>query len=594
MNEVTRFPKARQESFHSTPWHELSDSDFFESPELVVDFYAEALQNPSVIDDTVFFLDSGDMFDRVANLIRWNPETYKRIIAKRLDFNNTSKFARTGLLLNELPLLLSAIESDESESDYYDKDGNIQGDFSGSEALLETLENAVIEKKGSYLLYSRALFLLRDLKSTSFEDTEEGLHTIDEDLDQNAEYDSTQKSQDKDISFMLSKVMREHINTEFGISIDVLTDKEQLYFLSYLKLVPVPNADSMKHFTALYGVDGMRTFLSLEKGDETLGDHIVAFGQHEDVASTVFKYYGELLNQADQIEDEGVRERVLARAQKDLETAVRTHDPASIAERLHTYVAEAKVEVALIQEGIKKPLSATTTTGLSSDLPERMQAISARNYSKESPEFQELMREGMAAKFNEPNRRWYVDQTDTGEIIFFDSFTDVLDRETGEVQHKTFEAVNLGDDKYGGAGAARLKQTLDVELADGLPMQAFSDPENPVSQFYIEHGFVAVGTVSPAGKFSFELWRNSESSELLQTKQLSTPELIAQIESSEETSNLTIRAVENGDRFPELSDGQCITRYFKHNGQQYAIFEIVPAELQNGFVLPPEEQVLAA
>jgi hypothetical protein len=398
----------------------------------------------------------------------------------------------------------------------------------------------------------------------------------------------------KDYITILRSSSREIIETKFGFRLTSLNIKEQLYFLNYLKNTTVEQAQTMQSFTSLYGNDGMRTFLSLEQGDETLGDHIVVFGQHEDVASTIFKYYGELLNLADQIEDGGVRERVLARAQKDLETAVRAHDPETIAERLHTYVAEAKVEVALIQEGIKEPLSSTNTTGLASDLPERMQAISAKNYSKESPEFQELMREGMAAKLNEPNRRWYVDQTDGGEIIFFDSFTDVLNEETGEVQYKTFEAVNLGDDKYGGAGAARLKQTLGQELADGLPMQAFSDPENPVSQLYIEHGFVAVGTVSPAGKFSFELWRNSESSELLQTKQLSIAELIVQIENPEKTGDFTIRTVENGDRFPELSDGQCLTRYFKHNGQQYVVFEPVPVELQNGFVLAPEEQSLAA
>jgi hypothetical protein len=261
---------------------------------------------------------------------------------------------------------------------------------------------------------------------------------------------------------------------------------------------------------------------------------------------------------------------------------------------LHTYVAEAKVEVALIQEGLKEPLSATNTAELTPDLPERMQAISARNYSKESPEFQELMQEGMETKFNERTRRWYIDQTDSGEIIFFDSFVDVLNEETDEVLYKKFEAVNLGDDKYGGAGATRLKQTLDAELANGLPMQAFSDPTNPVSSLYIEHGFVAVGTVSPAGKFSFELWRNNQSNELLQTKQLSTAELIAQIENNEDKGGFTIRSVESTDQFPELSEGQFLTCYFKHNGQQYAVFEPVPAELQNGFVLPSEEQVLAA
>lgn len=95
---------------------------------------------------------------------------------------------------------------------------------------------------------------------------------------------------------------RTSLEKAFGFKLLDLTVKEQYFFLNYLQRVTVADAETMKYFTSLYGVDGMRTFLSLEQGDETLGDKIVAFGAHHEDAKRIFAYYAHILDSTDRAE----------------------------------------------------------------------------------------------------------------------------------------------------------------------------------------------------------------------------------------------------------------------------------------------------
>ena len=397
------------------------------------------------------------------------------------------------------------------------------------------------------------------------------------------------------------------IEGEFDFALSDLSLREQYFFLNYLKRVTPSSAELMKRFTSLYGVDGMRTFLSLERGDETLGDHIVAFGQHDEVAGTVFEYYGELLNSSEKAESlvqeagcegehcvqlaEQVRENIINRAQKDLEKAVRAHNPSEVAAKIETYVADAKVYVALLQEAVQQPLESIPAAEISEEDKEQIRALSARNYVDEPEDFQGIIRSGLESAFESSNTRFYIERDDSGKVIFCDRFDDKLDPYNGRTV-KYFGSVNA-EPSFNGIGRVRITETLEQELVNGETMFAHCDPENAVSSLYIEHGFVATGTVSPAGKFSFEIWRSNDSSEQLQTKSLSTAELIEQLENRPESTEYEIRKVESGDQFPELSEGKYLTRYFKHNGEYYAVFEPAPAALLAEFV-PPQDQKEAA
>lgn len=397
------------------------------------------------------------------------------------------------------------------------------------------------------------------------------------------------------------------IEGEFGFALSDLSLKEQYFFLNYLKRVTPDSAELMKRFTSLYGVDGMRTFLSLERGDETLGDHIVAFGQHDEVAGTVIKYYGELLNNSEKAESlvqeagcegehcvqlaEQVRENIINRAQKDLETAVRAHDPSEVATKIETYVADAKVYVALLQEAVQQPLESIPAAEISEEDKEQIRALSARNYVEEPEDFQGIIRSGLESALESGNTRFYIERDDSGKVIFCDRFDDKVDPYNGRTV-KYFGSVNA-EPAFNGIGRVRITETLEQELANGETMFAHCDPENAVSSLYIEHGFVATGTVSPAGKYSFEIWRSSNSREQLQTKNFSTAELIEQLENQDESTEFEIRKVESGDQFPELNEGKYLTRYFRHGGEYYAVFESAPATLHAEFV-PPQEQKEAA
>lgn len=459
------------------------------------------------------------------------------------------------------------------------------------------LQEVSYEEQGQYFARSVQPIVPGELRELVFDVIDGGTA-----LSSGGEYGVFEEADLVDYIALLKSDTRFVIEDEFNIRLVDLSIPEQFHFLKYLKSVTLEESSMMKSFVGMYGIDGMRTFLSLERGDETLGDHIVAFGQHDEVAGTVFKYYGELLNNAERAESlvqeagcegehcvqlaEQVRENIINRAQKDLESAVRAHDPSEVAAKIETYVADAKVYVALLQEAVQQPLESIPATEISEEDKEQIRALSARNYVEEPEDFQRVIRSGLESAFQSGNSRFYIERDDSGKVIFCDRFDDKVDPYNGHTV-KYFGSVNA-EPAFNGIGRVRITETLERELANGETMFAHCDPENAVSSLYIEHGFVATGTVSPAGKFSFEIWRSNSSNDQLQTKSLSTAELLEQFENQSESVGYEIRKVDPGDQFPELDDGKYLTRYFRQGGEYYVVFEPAPTALLAEFV-PPQE-----
>ena len=402
---------------------------------------------------------------------------------------------------------------------------------------------------------------------------------------------------------------REIIETKFGFRLTNLTIKEQLYFLSYLKDTTVEQAETMQRFTSLYGVDGMRTFLSLERGDETLGDHIVAFGQHDEVAGTVFTYYGELLNSAERAEVlvkevsdcEGeactelanqVRENILNRAQKDLEKAVRSHDPSEVAAQIENYVAAAKEYVALLQEvGVGK-IESVSPESLTEEERARMQDLLRTNYNKAYPEpenedFKTAVAGSLEKSFSNPDTSFRV-LRDNGKIVSYNRFDTIRDFTGKEVSY--FGSFNA-DPAYSGVGGVMLEETIKDQLETGRPMMAHCDPTQVITRKYIEDGFVATGFYELAGKLSFEIWRSKDSSAQLESKGRPVDELL---ESVGESGAMIVREQSESESYPELQNGMSLTRYFTHDGKTYLVFETLPDTLKREFTPPQEEQKKAA
>lgn len=399
------------------------------------------------------------------------------------------------------------------------------------------------------------------------------------------------------------------IEGEFGFSLSSLSLKEQYFFLSYLKRVTPISADTMKRFTSLYGVDGMRTFLSLERGDESLSDHIVAFGQHAEVAGTVFRYYSELLNSAEradalvqEVSDcEGelcielgnqVRENILNRAQKDLEKAVRSRNPNEVAAQIETYVVSAKEYVALLQEVGRGKIESITAETLTVEDRVRMQELLRKNYDRAYPEpendtFKAAVASSLTKSFENPDTTFRV-LRDNGTIVSFNRFDTLRDYTGKEVSY--FGSFNA-DPAYSGVGGIMLEETLKEQLENGHPMMAHCDPTQAITKKYIEDGFVATGFFPLAGKPSFEIWRSRNSTEQLESKAKTIQELLSLVGHSE---SVVVREQSEPETYPELQNGKELTRYFTHHGKTYLVFEKLTDSLKDEFTPPQEELQKAA
>jgi len=373
-----------------------------------------------------------------------------------------------------------------------------------------------------------------------------------------------------------------------------------------LKRVTVSDVDTMKIFTSTYGVEGMRTFLSLERGDESLGDYILAFGKHEEVARGVFQYYGELLNSAERAESlvrevsecvgeacillaEHVRENILNRAQKDLERAVRSDVVSEIDARMNEYIASAKEYVALFQEVGVKNIESVYSLELSLEDKERMRTLLKDNYEKVYTKdsdgvFKSAVMASLEKAFLSPDSTFSL-LRDHGKIVSFNRFDTLHDVNGREVSY--FGSFNA-DSAYSGVGSVMLEKTIKKRLEDGRPMMAHCDPTQPITKKYIEDGFIATAYHAIAGKPSFEIWRMKDSNAECKGKNMSPEELVSL---GNESREMIVRKQTETESYHELQDGMSLTRFFVHEGATYVVFERISKTLEQIFVLPKEETV---
>ena len=106
-------------------------------------------------------------------------------------------------------------------------------------------------------------------------------------------------------SCLMRKPIREVIEKDFGFSLEELSVKEQFYFLNYAKHYSVKDVKRLQEFIKQYGVQGARTFLSLEYGRLEMGDVILKIGEqlryNPEIANRVF---GQYLEMVDGVENE--------------------------------------------------------------------------------------------------------------------------------------------------------------------------------------------------------------------------------------------------------------------------------------------------
>lgn len=135
---------------------------------------------------------------------------------------------------------------------------------------------------------------------------------FDEKVDMNKILGNLNKEQIKEYLLFLSPIIRIKIEDELNIKIKDFSYKKQLYILDMLKDTSVEGFSRVKDFSQVYGYPGLNTFLSIEqveKGKEKeMGDKILALGDSEklpeEITKKIFKKYGEIIDTADNTEEE--------------------------------------------------------------------------------------------------------------------------------------------------------------------------------------------------------------------------------------------------------------------------------------------------
>ncbi|MCA9361654.1 hypothetical protein KC845_03815 [Candidatus Kaiserbacteria bacterium] len=397
------------------------------------------------------------------------------------------------------------------------------------------------------------------------------------------------------------------IENEFGFTLSDLSLREQYFFLNYLKRVTPSSAELMKRFTSLYGVDGMRTFLSLEQLGPEFGEYIVNTGNFlkefgaEHHGEVIFGHFADLQDDINQLpetlsEQLAVTDNIETQELlKEIQEGARRRAAQFLHEIIMGPLGNSSESYQKISDAIKKyqrdavTLTSTFRTlfqhnqigleemkGLSfetlssdqlsaEDITE-MERLYRENYQEER--YQNGFIEAIINKFHhtledaeyQQNTRWYMLRHE-GKPIGFCKFTDQFDEE-GALVSKHFGGFNVNQ-SYGGGklGEAMLQQIIEEESYDDAPIIAECIPETRISSKYIdETGFDAVGSEILQGIRLLNIVRDANSVNEID-KQLSKEEAV-----------YLAREVTDGDDFMELSQGQKATRYFYYNNKRYAVF----------------------
>ncbi len=374
----------------------------------------------------------------------------------------------------------------------------------------------------------------------------------------------------------------------------------------------------LSDFVNEFGQDGLRTFIYLQ-ANENFSRNIIEFADRfpED-AKTVFQNYALLLDATDDVRKiveskidcanhdceviiSTMQSQIISQASRTLQGSVQSTNAQALNTQIHNYRIDARKLVALVEslspEQIRNHLlDRVPSSELQPIDVAQMLAMTTHNYRNETPAFREMVVTSLETSVHDPDNTFYIlhdpEVADSDNIAGFCRFEEQLDQQGRTVLY--FGSFNANE-KYVGIGAAMLESVMQDKLSENSILYAHCDPENSISQKYIEDGFTAIRTVSPAGKFSLEIWRSTNANRLLRSKELDIEDLVEQSQTSGKyIENVMIREKNVNDSFPELAAGDIgMTRYFKSNKKIYVVFEKLSTEVMTDFNLTQSLQKAA-
>lgn len=413
----------------------------------------------------------------------------------------------------------------------------------------------------------------------------------------------------RDYVTTLKSGVRTVIEDDFSVELKELSIREQLYFISFLKEVQVVDATTLQEFTSNYGALGVQAFLSLEQlGREqgwviASGANLVAGTPLQATVEKIFQSFVDLDHLSLEAEDylirnfnshekEAVHEVMLGIRNRAADLLREFGSKPLDDSATQAALAEMSQDALLFVTAFKTlkvrgelELSEIQDTSFESAFPEqisesdksRMLEILALNWKHESPEFVASIRDSFEAGLQNKKSTFYI-LRHQGMVVAFNRFDDNSDTENPSIY---FGSLN-SDPSYGNGklGEAVYEESLKQQIEKGVPIDAHCNPLSPITQRYIETGFVATKLEDYAGVPSFSIRLDSKINELSKTKNWKVEHIIqaALNQNNDVVQAFSVRKVEEVP-FDLVNQGYALTRYLKQGERIYAVFErLSPAE----------------
>ena len=368
-----------------------------------------------------------------------------------------------------------------------------------------------------------------------------------------------------DFTYLSRPDIRQLITETIGINLSRISIPEQISFLEWAKKQPVAEIERVREFIGNYGINGVRTFFSV---DENRGSIILSIGERvqPDIATAVFEKHAELLDAAKQasayigsvfkgeIPSSAIRtieSGLLGKATQLLKDfyaiAFREGpnssqddilDPAVLDEHFKEFEKiKADIELwkggfrTLYEEGIIKNFSDIVGTEFGAKSPEElteedknaMRTMYDENYPESagySDEFRETLFRGLEEAFaKKDGTRFYVLKKD-GKLIGYNRFEDLPETEGDARPRKYVGSFNVAPEYRGSKlGDKMFDDCLAQETRDGSIITAYADPTLPISAHYLEtNGFVATGIENIGGRPLLRIISDPDMNAKLSTK----------------------------------------------------------------------------
>jgi hypothetical protein len=214
-----------------------------------------------------------------------------------------------------------------------------------------------------------------------------------------------------------------------------------------------------------------------------------------------------------------------------------------------------------LAEMMKSEIVSLPGTELGAEEQYALLAIYDRNYpeSEQYPaEFRQKIFDGLREAFRNPDSRFYILRRE-GKIIGFRRFEKRGVSEDGKPR-KYAGSFNIDSDyRDAKIGDIFYQVTLEQEGADSV-IEAYVDPETPVSSFYVErYGYVIDGVTEISGKPLLRMRRDLEANALFVTRGADFDEIISDIPDHADKingrlSSISVRTIRHAELFTLVRD----------------------------------------